>query len=199
MPLLFSKQINPYSAYAVWHITETESQLLEKIKENPEHSNPNKKSEWIVTRILIRYLCSLFDLNYHGMGNHESGKPFLIDQRAEISISHSFPVAACLINTRKPCGIDIELPREKLRLVSSKFLHSEEARSDDLAYLCKIWTAKEALYKSYGEANLSMQNEMKISLMADDRAEGLILKEGFEKKYVICFEDLFRYTMAYTI
>jgi hypothetical protein len=93
MPLLLSKKINPYSAYAVWKIAETEAQLLELSHITPPEMQSNKRSEWMVSRILVKYLVELFDLEYHGMDSLPTGKPYLIDQRAEISISHSFPFA----------------------------------------------------------------------------------------------------------
>jgi 4'-phosphopantetheinyl transferase EntD len=198
MPLLLSKQINPYSAYAVWHITETEDQLTGLINETSRHTNPNKKSEWIVTRILIKYLCNLFEVNYNGIENTPVGKPILINSNAEISISHSFPMAACLINVRKPCGIDIELPRQKLTYVKKKFLNPQE-NSDKLGDLTKIWTAKEVLFKVYGDKELSFKNEMLIKFKTEERATGLILKNGLESSHEIMFESLFNYTLAYSI
>jgi len=198
MPLLLSKQINPYSAYAVWHITETEDQLKDLTNENPRHTNPNKKSEWIVTRILIKYLCNLFEVSYQGIENTPVGKPILINSKAEISISHSFPLAACLINVRKPCGIDIELPRQKLTYVKKKFLNPNE-NSEKLEDLTKIWTAKEVLFKVHGDKELSFKNEMLVKFKSEQRATGLILKKGFESSYEIMFESLFNYTLAYSI
>lgn len=200
MPLLLSKQINPYSAYAVWHITETEQQLSEKIEEVPRPSHPNRKSEWIVTRILVKYLTEIFDLTYQGVANLESGKPVLSGQRAEISISHSFPMAAVLINLRKPCGIDLELPREKLQIVRSKFLNdSENAETYDLIDLCKFWTAKEVLFKVYGDKALSFKNHMLIEMDEDWKATGLILKNSFEARYTIHFETLNKYLLAFSV
>jgi phosphopantetheinyl transferase len=199
MPLLLSKKIDPYSAYAAWHITETEEQLSTLLNEPTQHSNPNKKSEWIVTRILIKYLCHLFDLPFHGIASLPSGKPILVDHQAQISISHSFPVAACLINLRRSCGIDIEMPRTQLTRVKRKFLREDESFGDDLETLCKYWSAKEVLIKVHGDKQLALKDHLKVEIHNESEAEGLILKEGFESGYQIRFEKLFNYIIAYSI
>ena len=200
MPLLLSKQVSPYSAYAVWHITETEQQLLELIEEEPRPSHPNKKSEWIVTRILVKYLSDLFEVNYSGVDNLSSGKPILLNQKAEISISHSFPMASAMINLRKPCGIDLELPREKLKKVKSKFLNEKENNAEyDILQLCKFWTAKEVLFKVYGDRALSFKNHMVVKLEDEWKATGMILKNSYEARYTIHFEPLNDYLMAFSV
>lgn len=200
MPLLLSKQINPYSAYAIWHITETEQQLRQLLGETPRPSHSNKISEWIVTRILVKYLANIFDLPYHGVDNLNSGKPVLIREKAEISISHSFPMAAALINLRKPCGIDLELPREKLKIVKHKFLHTKEQKTTlNLIDLCKFWSAKEVLFKVYGDKALSFKNHMIIEMDEEWKATGLIIKDSYEARYTIHFEQLNNYLLAFSV
>ena len=193
--------IHPYSAYAVWKISETPDQLLAITKETPPEMHINKRSEWMVSRILVRYLCGLFDLPYSGMQNLDSGKPILTGLNVEISITHSFPVAAVLINLRRPCGIDMELRRSKLVKVQDKFLHEKESQyKDDLEQLCRIWSAKEVLFKVHGEKNLSFKDEMLIEMSEKpDAAEGLILKDGKETLVPIRYEQLFNYLLCYSI
>lgn len=199
MPLLLSKKIDPYSAYAAWHITETEGQLTALLQESSNHTNPNKKSEWIVARILVKYLCDLFEIPFHGIASLPSGKPVLIDHKAGISISHSFPVAACMINLRRSCGIDIEIPRQKLTRVAKRFLREDENYGKDLETLCKYWSAKEVLIKVHGDKRLALKEHLKVSFQNETDAEGMILKDGFEANYQIRFEKLFNYIVAYSI
>jgi 4'-phosphopantetheinyl transferase len=199
MPILLSKNISDHSAYAIWKISETELQLSELISETPPDIADNKKSEWIVTRILVQYLCSIFNIDYQGMDNHPSGKPFLMGKTAEISITHSFPMAGAMINLNHPCGIDIELPREKLINIQSKFLHLNERKyEDDVESLCKIWMAKEVLYKVFGRSNLSFKNEMEINIIDEWNASGKILKEGHLAAHDIIFESVWNFRIAYS-
>lgn len=192
--------INPYSAYAVWKISETPDQLLQLTQETPPEMHINKKSEWMVSRILVRYLCGRFEVPYMGMLNLETGKPVLKNHQAEISITHSFPFAAVMINLRRTCGIDLELRRSKLLVVQEKFLHESEAQyKNDLSKLCQIWSAKEVLFKVHGEKNLSFKDEMKVSLKPDGIGEGVIIKDGKETQIPLRFEDLYDYLLCYSI
>ncbi|MDH5610742.1 MAG: 4'-phosphopantetheinyl transferase superfamily protein [Cyclobacteriaceae bacterium] len=200
MPLLLSKPINSHSAYAVWNITETEDQLLDKTHETPPDIISRKKSEWIVSRILIRYLCHQFDLPYEGVENLASGKPILRAGGAEISITHSYPMAAALINLKKPCGIDLEWPRQKFIKVKEKFLHQSELPFEgDIPSLCKIWAAKEVLFKIHGEKNLSLRHEMLIRFTSDHTAEGNILKTGQEETHQLEIEEIARYLLVFSV
>lgn len=192
--------MSPFSTYAIWNITETEAQLLEMIDETPPEAQPNKKSEWIVTRILIKYLCDSFNLDYEGVDNLDTGKPILVDSDAEISITHSFPLAGALINLRKPCGIDLEWPRQKLHIVASKFLNKDEEKyNTDLQSLCKIWASKEVLFKIHGNKNLSLKEEMKISFSGDWQVDGMIRKNGNSFSHKIAIEPIHNYLLAYNI
>ncbi len=200
MPILLSKPINSFSSYAIWKISETEAQLLEKIDETPPVAQPNKRSEWIVTRILIKHLCKIYGIEYQGIDRLDSGKPILVGSDAEISITHSFPLAAALINLRNPCGIDLEWPRQKLALVARKFLNKQEEKyTKDLEALCKVWVAKEVLFKIYGNKYLSLKNELSVEFQDDWSIKGKINKNGSSGNYDIAIEPINNYLLAYNI
>ena len=200
MPLLFSKKINPSSGYAVWKINETEDQLLEICHSPPPEMLSSKQSEWMVSRILVKYLSKLFDIDYHGMDSLPSGKPILRDQMAEVSITHSFPYAATMIHLHKPCGIDMELGRPKLRRVQHKFLHeTERGYADQLDKLMMIWSAKEVVFKVHGEKNLSFKDEIAIELTSDTAGTGKILKPGIERDISLRFETVHDYCLCYSL
>ena len=179
MPLLLSKKVNDHAAYGVWKIAETNSQLEEiSPRKPPIDYHPTKQAEWMATRILVENLCQRFNLPFQGIVKDANGKPFLKSSTAQISISHSFPIAAAMIHTSGPCGIDIEWPRDILHRIKHKFLNSAELQyQNDLEKLCIIWTAKEAIYKRYGKKKLSFRDEMRITIN-EDAIIGEILKEG---------------------
>jgi hypothetical protein len=109
-------------------------------------------------------------------------------------------MAAVLINTRKACGIDLELPREKLNLVKDKFLNPHEKNGTlELMDLCKYWTAKEVLFKVYGDRSLSFKDHMIVEMKDEWSATGLIIKNTFERKYTIHFETLNNYLLAFSV
>ncbi|MEQ8474548.1 MAG: 4'-phosphopantetheinyl transferase superfamily protein [Marinoscillum sp.] len=201
MPLLLSKPISPYSAYAVWNIQETNQVLLNMIDEPiPEGLNPTRQAEWIVGRILIKNLCGFFELKYRGIEVLHTGKPSLLGNEAEISISHSFPMAAAMIHLKDFCGIDLERTRDKLIKIEDKFINESESQyRGDLAKLCAIWCGKEVLYKIYGRRKLSMKDDTSIVFESDSVMTGLIHKDNLDQRYSIHFEPVKDFYLAYSL
>lgn len=201
MPLLFSKQINPTTSYAIWNIQETNEQLIEQFNSMfPEDLHPTKLAEWLVTNIMLDQVCQSFGIKFTGLTKNDAGKPFLNGNTAQISISHSFPMAAVLINRNRVCGIDLERQRSALIKIQHKFLHKSELQyQNDLERLCAIWCAKEVLYKIHGRKKLSLKDELCVEFRSDDLISGYILKGGFEETYQIHYESVRDYFMAYNI
>ncbi|WP_258105188.1 4'-phosphopantetheinyl transferase family protein [Marinoscillum sp. MHG1-6] len=201
MPLLLSKAINGHSAYAVWNIKETNEELAQMVPDMPPKDYKlAKQAEWMVGRILIQTLCAKYNIPYEGVDVEATGKPFLRNKKAEISITHSFPLAAALINLKSPCGIDLELPRHKLIQVREKFINgSEVSYADDLSKLCAIWCAKEVLYKIYSRKRLSLKDDTFVKFLSDQQILGTISKSmnGASKDYEIVLEEIKGYVLAY--
>ncbi|MEQ9304341.1 MAG: 4'-phosphopantetheinyl transferase superfamily protein [Marinoscillum sp.] len=201
MPLLLSKPISPYSAYAVWNIQETNQVLLDMIDEPvPDGLNPTRKAEWIVGRILVKNLCGQFELKYRGIEVLDTGKPHLSGTDAEISISHSFPMAAAMIHLKDFCGIDLERTRDKLIRIENKFINASETQySGNLEKLCAIWCGKEVLYKIYGRKKLSMKDDTSIIFESDSVMTGVIHKDKMDQRYSIHYEPVKDYYLAYSL
>ncbi|MEP5613927.1 MAG: 4'-phosphopantetheinyl transferase superfamily protein [Cyclobacteriaceae bacterium] len=199
MPLLLNKKIDEHSAYAVWNIQETFLEIPYLAPEPfPADLNPVRQAEWIVGRVLVKSLCDTFGIEYKGISKQDNGKPYLNDSHAHISISHSFPIAAAMIHLKKPCGIDMERPREKHKVVQHKFLHSsEEQYQDDLEKLCTIWGAKEVVYKIFGRRFLSLKDEIKTEFKSDNLIVGEVLKPGYEDTFEIHYEWVKEYLLAF--
>lgn len=198
MPLLLSKKIDEFSAYAVWNIQEELTELpkiaCDKI---PPNLNPIKEAEWIVSRVLAREVCNIFEIPFKGVGKEPTGKPFLIGSDVNISISHSFPIAGVMIHLNQSCGIDLELPREKLTTVQNKYLHPSEFESkDNLEELCKIWSSKEVIYKIFNKRNLSFKKDVQI-LLEENKGIGNILRKDEETSFEIHYEWVKNYLIAY--
>ena len=201
MPLLLNKQIDEVSAYAVWNIQETFLELPYLSPEPfPAELNPVRQAEWIVGRILVKSLTEKFGFEFKGIGKQETGKPFLIGNDAHIAISHSFPIASAMIHLEKPCGIDMERPRQKHVTVQHKYLHESEMEyQDDMKKLCAIWCAKEVIYKIFGRRFLSLKDEIKITFEGDNMMRGEILKKGHEEVHYIPFGWVKEYLLAYGV
>ena len=202
MPLLLSKSINAVSAYAVWNIQETNDELKKIFDDTIAVSNyhPSKLAEWMVGRILVKSLCSQFDIPFQGVSSLPTGKPVLNNGAAEISISHSYPMAAAMIHLNAPCGIDLELPRHKLLQVKDKFINgSEKAYTENLKQLCTVWCAKEVLYKIHNRKALSLKDDTSVRMLSAHGVIGAINKahDGTSENYNIAIEDVKGYLLAY--
>lgn len=189
----------------IWEIEESTEELmagyddaeLEKIK----HYHPNKKAEHIASRQLIESLCQEMDIPFHGICKDSHGKPHLIDSQHHISLSHSYPKIAALINLDEPCGIDIEQPRDQLLRVSHKFLNEDELAQcqDDLERLCVYWCAKESIYKMHGRTNLSFKQNIFIDRLKDDEVICSIRKEGMHQNIKLIMQHEDQYILTYNL
>ncbi len=200
MPLLLSKRINAKAAYAIWKISETTEMLQEMHSETPERTlHQNKLGEWLATRMLVSNLCMRHGIPYKGIRKDEYGKPHLVGSSAQISISHSFPIASAMLHLEAPCGIDVEWPREKMSRVQSKFLHPDEAHyRDNETALCIIWAAKEAIYKRYGKKQLSFKEDIIIDF-EEDYISGTMLKNKKRIQVPLILEEVNHYFLVYSI
>lgn len=201
MPLLLSKAINQNSAYAIWNIQETYEGVKSLLDEPaPDNLNPQRLSEWIIGRVLIKNLCSFMDIDYRGIEVDDTGKPYLKNNDTHISISHSYPMAAAMIHKGASCGIDLERPRHKLFSVREKFINGREKKYvDDLYDLCAVWCGKEVLYKIYGRKMLSLKDHTTIKIKTPKLLLGKIHREDFNQSYSIHYEQIKDYYLAYSL
>ena len=200
MPLFLTKKINKVSTYAVWNITETATDLALLAGFSAPYRNDKKKCEWLATRLLVMHLLALYRIRYDGIGKTAKGKPFLLGHKANISITHSFPMAAAMIHLDAPCGIDIELPKNQLVKIQSKILHkSEYQHKDNVFNLCKIWMTKEVLIKIYGQTQLSFKKEIKTEFIDDHQILGHIMSDEIKKQHIIGITPIFNYLLAFSL
>lgn len=154
----------------IWEITETEEELITSLanfkKYEPEFTalkNSKRKLEFLASRIALNYLAG--QTVY--VAYDTSGKPFLLNEKLHISISHSRQwVAVMLAGTN--CGIDIECPTDKILKVYRRFLNDQEQRdlfqnTGDIVKLQLAWSAKEALYKIIGEKAVDFSGQLQIA------------------------------------
>lgn len=164
MPLYQLNYINNQYGYLVWHIEESEEELLAKLslEEQAVYSSflhPKKRLEWLASRLAYQELCNYIQAPYIPIGKDQNGRPYLVDSNVHISISHCFPFAVAAISQQTPIGIDIQIPNYKLKVIKEKYFNKSEIENSnqDLEKLCICWCAKEAIYKAYGHKALSFQ------------------------------------------
>jgi 4'-phosphopantetheinyl transferase len=109
-----------------------------------------RRREWLATRLLLQeYLPGSALLTL------PNGKPVL-ENGPWISFSHSGIQAGILLSPT-PCGIDIQPADPRLEQLNRRFTHPAEQEAapenqhERLNYFTTVWSAKEAVFKCYGE------------------------------------------------
>ncbi len=153
----------------VWEVTENEKDLenlllnLDSYKsELDKLRSPKRRVEFLTSRIVINTVFNavvkvLYDLN---------GKPFLENELAHISISHSKNWVAVIHHPTRKVGIDIECPTARINKIAHRFLNQIEqedfSRNDQNKEVQLIWSAKEALYKIIGNEVADFATQLTI-------------------------------------
>lgn len=148
----------------VWKYDESEElnpqELLEPENyEKVTHYHPKKRAEVLMVRKMLKQL-----LPEHKILYKESGEPYLMPADKEISISHSFPLAAIAISDKK-VGIDLEMVKDKIVKIKHKFTLNESSfiiPEEEKEYLTAIWCVKESLYKLHHSKFWSLKKNYEV-------------------------------------
>lgn len=199
MPLYQLNGKEDHFNWALWRIEESEHDLWRQLLPNSESqheflaiNHPQKRLEWLASRLVIQSLVNNMGLDYQGIYKDAFGKPHLSQIQYSISIAHCFPLAVGAIHKHSPIGIDIEKPRMQLLNIRDRFLNQKEAvyAGDNLEKLCKLWTGKEALYKLYGRKKLIFREHIEVSQSLDhpDQLYGRIRYGDYHQEFELkCF------------
>lgn len=204
---LYSKENIAHGTFmGVWK-KEEPLELLESVyllntheeKEYQKISNETRKKEWLTTRILLTELLEKRSTILYT----EHRKPFIENQKTNISISHSQNFVALIISSDYYPGIDVETISKRVEKVKHKFLSDDELEwCLTLEQLTACWSAKEAVFKIY-EKELNF-HDMVISPFDIEANTGKIklkvIKSTKEAQYVLTFcsieNDILTYTLS---
>lgn len=127
----------------------------------------HRQQEWLTTKAM---LWSIFQQKVDILHTPE-GKPFISPSMAQnISISHSKTHVAILLTTKPHAGVDIELSTTRILKLQTRIVQADElptqfqeyTDTQKSEYLTKLWTVKEAVYKS-------MDSQQDVDLLTDIR------------------------------
>ncbi|HEY0743713.1 MAG TPA: 4'-phosphopantetheinyl transferase superfamily protein [Chryseosolibacter sp.] len=167
-------------AWALWRLAEEEAhlrKLVPGIEPIPNHiTNAQKRLEFIGARVLVAELLKQWGHDFHGLIKDEFGKPYPKGYPYQISLSHSYPYVAAILQKDRPAGIDLEQPKPKLLRVAPRVLHAEELKDagDDVIKHCIYWSAKESLVKIHGKKDLVFAENIRISPFSREKHGFLI-------------------------
>ncbi len=188
----------------IWKISEAFDELSYEIILNEKsqirlHSMKSKMHQrgfLSVRKLLKEAGYSDFDLFYD-----ESGKPSLSDNKF-ISISHSHEMSAIIISD-EPVGIDLEIQKEKVLKIASKFMnisHLENLSDDDkIKKATIIWGIKETIFKIKNQKGISFpdhifEDDFKIS---DKKTSAQLQFNNKVENFDINFEEIEDYILVW--
>jgi len=205
MPLCY-KIDNDNFSLGLWELSENEDKLLSKfstiapkkeILKAAKFKYPNRKSEWIATRLLMYELLNrVVAIDYD-----ENGKPIINNRDQCISISHTKGMVAVII-TKNMAGIDVEMLNDRVLRIENKFMSGIESdqicKENKAQSLLTYWSGKETLYKIHGGKGLDFRKNLYINpFKLDNRGEfnGEIIMDNQSIAYRL---NYFNYTSQFT-
>lgn len=140
----------------LWQVEENpDDPKYAKIASTFRGKSKKRRKEELGGALLLEHLGIKSDIRYL-----ENGKPVLVD--GHISISHTEDLVG-VVFSQSPVGLDIQSPTPKLFNIKEKFCNERELElwGETLDRLTLIWSAKEAVFKVFGE-NLAFAEEIDI-------------------------------------
>ncbi len=205
MPLFQDTRPQLGTRMLIWKVTESLTHLQSQIQLRPESqarlesmkSELHQRAFLSVRMLLLEAGYTDFDLFYDIFG-----KPHLQDGQ-HISITHSHEFAAIIISDQK-VGIDIELQREKIKSIASKFCDAElsflvEQSQDYIPKLTVIWGAKEAIFKIRNEKGISFKNHIRVHQfhLKDQFANAELIFDEVPQNYDLYFQEIENFSLVY--
>ena len=193
MSLFYQHNINACTRVGVWRIEEPEDFFLQKVPVKRNVSHPYKRLQHLAGRYLLPSLFNDFPLDEIQVA--DTRKPFLPGEKYHFSISHCGNFAAALVSSENRVGVDIEYVTPRIKSIAPKFLDEKEGvylRNWEsiphvhLQLVTMLWSAKEAIYKWYGEGQIDFRNHIQLAGEIVFKAnEWMQLPFVFQKDYPV--------------
>lgn len=178
MPVFFQHQINDTTRLGIWKIEETEEFFKNNVPQHRDVTHPHKRLQHLAGRFLLQFLFP--DFPFELIQIADTRKPFLPDEQYHFSISHCGDYAAAIVSKDMRVGIDIETVTPRIERVADKFVSPDEDEyfNEDYLYfldqwgmdnkvrreyLTLLWSAKEAIFKWYGNGEVDFRKHMKLN------------------------------------
>lgn len=170
MPIFFQHQVNATTRLGIWKIEETEEFFKANVPLHRDVTHPHKRLQHLAGRFLLQYLFPHFP--YELVQIADTRKPFLPAEQYHFSISHCGDFAAAIVSKDQRVGVDIEIPVQKIMRIRDKFLSAEELHrlgNLDINQLTQCWSAKEAVFKWYGNGGVDFREHIQLSQLLEDK------------------------------
>jgi len=191
----------------IWEITESIDELLQEIQHSDTLADFRKiktdkrKLEFLAVRVALKKLlneeCYIFYT--------DEGKPFLSENRYNISISHSKNWVAVAVHPNRQIGVDIECWSDKIPKLYKRFLSEKEQKTlsngTNTKQLQIAWSAKEALYKIIGKTAVDFANQLQIFPFNAEKENGEFTAKHLVsgKLYTLYYHQNPDYVLVYCV
>ena len=171
MALFYQHNIHEEAKLGVWRIEEPESFFLGRVPVRKDVSHPYKRLQHLAGRLLLTELYEDFPLEEILVA--DTRKPFLQEEQYHFSISHCGNFAAAIASPVKRVGVDVEFVTPRINGIREKFLDTRELEfvgsydymhSIYLELITALWSAKESIFKWYGNGQVNFRDHIKLQL-----------------------------------
>lgn len=208
MPISLVEVIKGVGKWGIWEITEDEDTLLTLYSLSDTDKlyfdtikNGKKRTQGLAYRVLLRHLLEQ-DIS---IVYNSKGKPFLENNTAHISVSHSGKYASAFVSPTHLVGIDIEKISERMPALASRFLTPLEMNTvnlKDSQLLHVYWGAKECLYKMYSDKEPLFSEHLLLQAFDfynPQKSSFISIKtHDFEQKHRLFYKEIDGYMLVYT-
>ena len=167
-------------------------------------SHPERKKEWGTARLAIQEALELLQIPYPGFFKDEHGKSQPMNGQGFVSLTHTRGFAAAIYHRELPVGIDLELIREKILRIGTRFLAESELNflHSLPAHYTMAWSAKESIFKCLGKKGVSLRDNILLEPFDPDATliKGKIHGTNFkDHHYKVQVEQNENHVLTYTI
>lgn len=205
--LHYEHHFSSTSCLGIWYLEESIDQLysqldnkewIASICENPfEH----RKRVMLAARLLLKHMLG----EEKCICYHQSGRPYLVDQSYNISISHTGNYIAIILDKNRKVGIDIEQYTDKVLRAQHRFIAEGDQieKEKEQVHLLLHWSAKEALFKILDPSSIDFVKHLHIETFNPVengkfriRETLTPLKREYEAQYMTTDEFVLVYILA---
>lgn len=167
MPQIFSTNLHPSGNILLWQVEEESDWFKEQLNLVPglwvEYDslvNDTIRHRWLASRYAVQQVSQQTPLE---VIKDQSGRPYLGVERKPLSLSHCEGFVAA-IHADVSVGIDVERISSRVQKIKNYFMRDEELDmiGEENEALILAWSAKESIYKWFGEKHLGYKSQLCI-------------------------------------
>jgi 4'-phosphopantetheinyl transferase len=167
LPQIFSTSLHPSGNLLFWQAGEESDWFKEQLDLAPDLwleyeslGNETIRHRWLASRYAVQQISRLCPLN---VIKDQSGRPYLGIERKPLSLSHCEGFVAA-IQSDVSVGIDVERISSRVQKIKNYFMRNEELDllGVENERLILAWSAKESIYKWFGEKHLGYKSQLWI-------------------------------------